>query len=298
MCRRTFFQTPVLLILAFGGWAICSKVAETAIGLPLDDAYIFKRYALNLASGMGFSFNPGQPSLGNLSFLWTALLALLVKIFGKAHYFGIAQAAGIFFTAASIYFMLRLLMDHTGSWLMVFAGVFFAWFSGVTFMNAVSGMENGLFAFLVLLNIHWFQKYQDHKVSGALRLGVVSGLAFLTRPEGLYFAVAIAALLIYKIIRQREFRFLKVALFAVGFAIVALPFVWWLHRTFHQFMPYTYLAKIYSSNPGILGRTLGRKLSDGFGFLMAGWGTLLQPWIIVGWIIGASALLWGGLRNH
>jgi hypothetical protein len=292
MCRRTVFQTPVLLFLAFAGWAVCSKIAETATGLPLDDAYIFKRYALNLAAGMGFSFNPGQPSFGNSSFLWTALLALLVKIFGKAHYFGIAQASGIFFTAASLYLMLRLLLDYTGSWLMVFVAALLAWFSGVTFMNAISGMENGLFAFLVLLNIYWFQKYQDRKVSGAFRMGVLSALTFLTRPEGLYFAAAIAALLIYKIIRQRQgqLKFLQVALLVAGFGIVALPFIWWLNRTFHQLMPFTFLAKIYGSSPGILGRTPGKKFYDGLGFLVFGWRLLIQPWIIVGWVLGVSAL--------
>jgi hypothetical protein len=281
---------PLLLVLAFLGWAICSRIAGTAIGLPLDDAYIFKRYALNLASGLGFSFNPHEPSLGCSSFLWTVLLAGLVKIFGKENYFALAQSAGIFFTAMSIYFMLRLLLDYTSSWLLVFTGAFLAWFSGVTFMNAVSGMENGLFSFLVLFNIYEFQKYESSKTRGALKMGVLSGLAFLTRPEGLYFAVAIGCVLLWQFFRRSRLKFFQLLIFALGFFVLAGPYLWWMHHTFHQFLPYTFLAKIYSSDPSILARAPARKISDGFWFLLSGWHLLIKPWKIVGWILGLFAL--------
>jgi hypothetical protein len=50
------------------------KVASY-LGFPLDDAWIFWDFARNLATGQGFSFNPGQPVLGTTSILWVLLLA-------------------------------------------------------------------------------------------------------------------------------------------------------------------------------------------------------------------------------
>jgi len=280
----------MLLVLAFLGWAVCARIAGSAVGLPLDDAYIFKRYALNLASGLGFSFNPHEPSLGCSSFLWTVLLAGLVKIFGRENYFALAQTAGIFFTAMSLYLMLRLLLDYTSSWLLVFTGALLAWFSSVTFMNAVSGMESGLFSFLVLLNIYEFQKYQSGKTKGALKMGALSGLAFLTRPEGLYFAAAIGCLLLWQFFRQSRLKFFQLLIFALGFLVLAGPYLWWLHHTFHQFLPYTFLAKIMISKPDILTRGMGQKISDGFELLLTGWHQLILPWCKLGWLLGFFAL--------
>ena len=290
MCRRAL-QFPFLAALAFAGWAICSKIAESAIGLPLDDAYIFKRYALNLAAGAGFSFNPGEPSFGCSSFLWTVLLELLVKVLGKDHYLAIAQSAGIFFTAAAIYLLLRLLRDYTESWLLVLTAALLAWFSGATFMNAVSGMENGLFCFLTLAAIRSFNKHAAARVEHNFRTGIWAGMAFLTRPEGLYFAIAIGMLLLYKPLRENRFKFFQAVLFALGFFALAAPYLWWVHNSFHQFMPYTYLAKIYSSDPEILTRSLGRKLTDGFSFLLGGWHDLFHPWLAIGWVLAFFAVL-------
>jgi len=279
------------LLLAFGGWWIASHIQHLAVGLPLDDAYIFKRYALNLASGFGFSFNPGERSLGCSSFLWAVLLSLLVKVFGEESYFQIAQSTGIFFTAASLYMVFMLVKDYTKSWLMVFAAWVLAWFSGVTFMNAVSGMESGLFSFLVLLNIYWFQKYHDKTIRGIFRMGFLAGLIFLARPEGLYFAIAIFTLLFFRIFKGGRLTFFRLGVFGFGFAIPAAPYLWWLNHHFHQFLPYTYLAKLYSSDPGLLARGLNRKFEDGLGFMLSGWDLLISPWKIVGWVLLVSALL-------
>ena len=291
MHKRNIFQVPLLLVLAFGGVAVCDKIVDIAIGLPLDDAYIFKRYALNLAAGLGFSFNPGEPSLGCSSYLWTVLLAGLVKVFGKEHYFVIAQATGIFFTACAVYLLLRLILDYTGSWLMVLAGTFLAWLSSITFMNALSGMESGLFSFLVMLNIAELSKYQNSRIRGAFKMGVLAGLTFLTRPEGLYFAGAIGFILFFKFFKSTKFAFFQMIIFALGFAVLAGPYVYWLRHNFHQLLPYTVLAKIYSSDPNLLNRDLTRRFSDGLGFLVSGWYLLVSPWKVAGYILGGFAFL-------
>src|SRR5439155_13135021 len=45
-----------------------------AAGFPLDDSWIHLHFARNLASGAGFSYNPGVPVAGSTAPLWTLLL--------------------------------------------------------------------------------------------------------------------------------------------------------------------------------------------------------------------------------
>lgn len=46
------------------------------IGFPLDDAWIHQTFARNLFEHREWSFNPGQPTSGSTSPLWTLLLTI------------------------------------------------------------------------------------------------------------------------------------------------------------------------------------------------------------------------------
>ena len=50
---------PALLVLAQAAYFYHLNASELGLGMPIDDAYIFKRYAENIAHGHGYSFNPG-----------------------------------------------------------------------------------------------------------------------------------------------------------------------------------------------------------------------------------------------
>ncbi len=279
------------LAIAFLGAWICVELIKSAAGLPIDDAYIFKRYALNLASGFGFSFNPGSPSFGCSSFLWALLLAALVKIFGPNHYSAIAQWAGIIFTCLAVWYLLKLVRLYTKSfWLMLLAG-FLAWLSATTFMNAVSGMESGLFSCLVMLTLYRFAKMEDRDSLNGLLVGLSSGLAFLTRPEALFFPITISLICIYQLLRGNKSAALRLFTYAIGFGAFALPFLVWLKSRFHQFLPFTYLAKIFSADPEILQRPLTRQFTDGIGSFLEGSGALLGGLKLIGWAIAALALI-------
>ncbi|MDP6931537.1 MAG: hypothetical protein QGG40_01415, partial [Myxococcota bacterium] len=52
-----------------------------SLGLGLqDDTFISLRYARNLVEGHGLVFNPGEPVEGYTNFLWTLLLAFVIRL--------------------------------------------------------------------------------------------------------------------------------------------------------------------------------------------------------------------------
>ena len=57
-----------------GMWSARSRPSAIS-GFRLDDGWIHAQFARNLASGFGLSFNPGEPSAGSTSPLWTAMVA-------------------------------------------------------------------------------------------------------------------------------------------------------------------------------------------------------------------------------
>src|SRR5687767_454301 len=71
----------------FGRWSggVAALIVLGAIGYffadnsvvhtPIDDAFIFYRYAVNLANGEGLVFNIGERVEGITSLLWTLLVA-------------------------------------------------------------------------------------------------------------------------------------------------------------------------------------------------------------------------------
>ena len=55
------------------------------IHVNIDDQYIIYRYAVNLANGHGFVFNPGEKIEGFSSFLYVVFMAGVFKLSGLIH---------------------------------------------------------------------------------------------------------------------------------------------------------------------------------------------------------------------
>src|SRR5438046_1501989 len=58
-----------------------------------DDAFITYRYAENLARGLGLVYNPGERVEGYSNFLWTLMMAVVVKLGGRPEDWGPALSA-------------------------------------------------------------------------------------------------------------------------------------------------------------------------------------------------------------
>jgi len=61
---------PSIIVLLQAAYFYHVNTTELGLGMPIDDAYIFKRYAENIAAGNGYSFNPGEVSFGGTSVIW------------------------------------------------------------------------------------------------------------------------------------------------------------------------------------------------------------------------------------
>lgn len=117
-------------------------------GVPVDDAYIHFRFAQNLASGHGFSFNPNQPLPGSTSPLWVILLAI-PACFGAPLWL-VAKVYGVVFLILCAVLAWRLaarFIDMPSATLA--AGALTA-LDGRLLWSAPSGMEVTLFAALGL----------------------------------------------------------------------------------------------------------------------------------------------------
>jgi len=193
----------------------------------MDDAFIFLRYAQNIATGQGYAFNPRQPIEGTTSLLWTLSAAagtvlgwggpLLLKIMGMLA--GVAAVLGV-----------ALCRPVDSSFFTrIFAACVLATYVPFALLG-VSGMETTFAAALLLFAMHHLAaRDRADRFTGAVLLS----LAFLTRPDlALFFTALPLALLARKDDRAVH----RWWLLAVPVATVALATLWrW--TSFHDLAP-------------------------------------------------------------
>jgi hypothetical protein len=239
-----------------------------SLGMPIDDAYIFKRYAENIAAGNGYSFNPGETSFGGTSLLWPVLMAFFVKVFSSTYYYALVFWIGALMAAASASGAAWIVERRTGKVVPGFlAGLLIA-ASPLIFMNSISGMETGLtFALLtVFMGLVLSDKPRP------LAAGMVAGLLTLNRPEALYFPVgAVVAWVMVRPFKDKQQDFSSLLKFLVGWAVLAVPAGLIVYSHTGGFMPTTYLGKIMSTNPAVLDRGLSERLVWALINLGSGW---------------------------
>ncbi|MGQ0553436.1 MAG: hypothetical protein ACT4PU_09475 [Planctomycetota bacterium] len=208
MSRRALLILLAAHVLA--GWLF---LRDCGPGFPLDDAWGHLVYAEALALGEGFAYNPGQPEAGVSSPLWTALAAGPAALVAYTNFverpdFALRLLGGLCgFLAAAVACRLAL---RAGRWPMLFVGLVLT-FDPLMLASRFSGMELPLFALLAL----WLLEcvLDDRPVAA----GWATGLALLTRPEGLLLGAV--ALLVLARRGERPLRFLwPVVLCALPFA--------------------------------------------------------------------------------
>ena len=165
-------------MLAACWWFTRAEFLVTFWGFPLDDAWIHLQFAKNIASGQGFSYNPGIPVAGSTAPLWTLVLALPARLgFDPV---AAAKAIGIALTIAA-----ALVAGRLTEWLTTSraAGVFTALALALAprmIWGALSGMEVSLYSFLAIWTVLAYLRALE---TGAPWWGLLAGLAGAARPE-------------------------------------------------------------------------------------------------------------------
>ena len=191
-----------------------------------DDSFITFRYAENISSGLGFVYNAGERVLGTTTPLYTLLLSALLKTgldvvtLGKAINILADCLAGVF---------VFLLLVNFGFGFAFLASLFYLFFPRVMVWS-VSGMETGLYVFVISLSFYFYNRKNFNLVPFFL------ALVWLTRFDGL---ILIAALFLDYLLNYR-----RVPLRMIGFVfLLILPWVIFAAAYFGSPIPNSIWAK-------------------------------------------------------
>ncbi len=224
------------------------QLANTIVGVPLDDSWIHFQFANNLRNGHGFSFNPGIPTPGSTSPLWVVILAAIgtdyiipSKIIGVLTYVGVGIV--VYFIGKK--FGLRVPYAFLAGLGSIFAGRL-VW-------SAPSGMETTTFTLVTLLALWLFSNSTSERIDWYTSL--VFGLACLLRPEG-YLFLAVSGLIWLISISNNWFSIKSWMIAARHFiiaAIVVAPFILFTYQSTGQIFTNTFYVKssTWGCEPGL-----------------------------------------------
>jgi hypothetical protein len=175
--------TPLLVVAASLAGAVLFLFRERAIagawGFSLDDSWIHAVFARNIATGHGFSFNPGESVAGSTGPLYSLILAALYWITKEMVWS--AKILGIVCQAASAVFMARAArrLNANDRWTSLFCGLLVALSPSLTWAS-VSGMEISLYVLFVCAGLN------DYLAGRQLAASVLWAAGVWVRPDGLF----------------------------------------------------------------------------------------------------------------
>jgi hypothetical protein len=187
------------------------------------------------------------------------LLLSLFKTLGF-NFISLSQTAGMIFSLLALFFTFRISTDifnkegtplyisifSLGAVIMLMANGAFAYWS-------VSGMETGMFGFLITLGVYFYLKEIKQESHGFGYSSVIFLLASLTRPEGnLIFVVTVLHKIIitFKSAKGNKFSSLlskNNLIWISAYIVPAVLFMIWRYSYYGYFLPNTFYAKTGSS---------------------------------------------------
>ncbi|TFF84769.1 hypothetical protein EU524_00315 [Candidatus Thorarchaeota archaeon] len=250
MNHLVLFLSSILLVVLSCVIYLSTMSYYTTPGFTIDDSWIHLQFARTIYQGNPWEYSPGYPSTGSTSPLWSLIISPVFlfssEVSGQVS--GVIIISIVFFVLAT-YMVGWLVSNYTdGFWWGIVASALFVFFPRNTWLM-LSGMETPLFMFMLLSSIVLLDT-EDRKYD--LLLGVVAGLAYLSRPEG-----AIVALLIpvrYVILlRKGSLDRTRIATFVLsGVFALAVISPWMIHcyNTTGHLLPDTFYAKVHAPTPG------------------------------------------------
>ncbi len=176
-----YIAIPLVIAGLMAWYLAASRQAAGEIGFPLDDSWIHARFAESLSRGLGFSFNPGEPTSTTTAALWTLVLAVAYRITHEFFFTSFALNWLLCVLLCMVVYHLSLSM-HASRWVALLAASAVAVTVPLPWW-ALSGMEPPLYAFLSLSGILLHLRLRQARGARALAPTVVFALAGLARPE-------------------------------------------------------------------------------------------------------------------
>ncbi len=252
---RAWFKTNRELVIIFVAAIIatglsCAYYLSTMLsytfpGFTLDDSWIHLQYARTIYDGIPWEYSPGFPSTGSTSPLWSVILSVLFYFSSDP----VGLASGVYFISMCFYigssFLVGVIVSqYTESVPWGVLGIIgFVIVPRNTWLM-LSGMETPLFVFILLLSIIILDKTE---MKYDLVLGVIVGIAYLSRPEGILIACCVPVRFLLLTVKGKVDRRRVLTLFASAglAALVALP--WILHCLIVTGLPLpdTFYAKVH-----------------------------------------------------
>ena len=222
--------------------------------LAVDDAFITYRYALNLATGKGFTYNTDQPVLSTTAPLYALFLAAGAWLWADGERLpALANAVSAIAIWIGGVLLFVLGCREKTPWLGALAGLLLV-IHPLLWLNL--GLETALFLAWALGAI---LAYRSNRLSWA---AILLALATATRGDGLIVTGLVAVAFLARVVRTRsqlselsEDPGLGIkALMAVGvYVVVLLPLLAWLTWQFGSPLPVTLKAKAAQARLGVTG---------------------------------------------
>jgi len=225
---------------------LASMLAWTEPGFPLDDSWIHIQYARTIYEGIPWQYSPGVPSTGSTSPLWSIILSSLFFLTDDPVYivWGTYVIAIVLY-AASTFVVGKITQDYAEHpvWSLL-AMIGFVLVPGNTWLM-LSGMEASIFVFLLVLAVFVLDK-KDIKYDPIL--GVILGLAYLARPEGVILVLVCVPVRFLMGVWQHELSWRRLGSFLLMGAIslaVVLPWILYCLNVTGYPLPDTFYVKVH-----------------------------------------------------
>lgn len=265
------------------------------IGFPLDDAWIHQVYARNLVERGEWSFNPGEPSGGSTSPLWSLLMA--AGYFVKIHpviWSGVLGWLTLFLIAVFADELVRSLMPGYKPSI-PWVGLFFAFEWHLTWAS-VSGMETSLYVLVVLSTFLALSR----KIPLFGLSGFIMGICTWIRPDGITLLGPAVMMAVFHPGDMRE-KIKRIAFLTGSFSLVFIPYLLFNLHIAGSIWPTTFSAK-QAEYAAATGYPLFQRMWWLFLPFLAGGGVVLLPGVVssvvFAWrkrpILPVAMLLWMG----
>ncbi len=226
---------------------IAVQLSSTSIGFNLDDSWIHLEYARSIYEGRAWEYSPGTPSTGSTSPLWSIILSSIFLFTSDviSIVWGVVIISIIFYTLCT-FLIGEFFYSIYPSKLISFSSMAAFVFIPSNTWLMLSGMEYPIFMFLLLQPL-WILDRTEYEYD--VLLGIVAGLTYLARPEGVLLALIVFPIRLIQHISRRDFskrRLASIFLMVTSAGIVVLPWVLHCLSVTGLPLPDTFYIKVHS----------------------------------------------------